>query len=624
MNKKFSKWRSIIHLCLILTLILSAGQISGHGLSSVKAMGGQSQQDELAAYMFVHFVGNQSTPNDEQVYFSVSKDAHNWTTLNNKRPVLRSTIGEKGVRDMCIVRSPKEGKFYIIATDLNMYLNHNRYDWGHASSNGSDSVIIWESDNLVDWSEARRVKVAPEGAGTVWAPEAIWDEQEQAFMLYWSSNTYEGTSSRQFKIYRAYTTDFKSFTQPELFMSNGNGEVIDTHIIKSTADNKYYRFAKLNGSVTGEVCKTDRISVIDADWERTGLVIGNSEGPTAFQFNGQEKWGLFVDSDEKYMLYTTDNLGAGTFTREQFQTEQGLRHGTIMPITQAEYDALMEKYDIEIEDPAVKKELLHYNFSQSSEGILEDVSGNGRNGTISGGADVTGGRITFDGMDDYVTMPEGLLQDCSSATIAVNIKTSEERKNVFAWTFGNSSENGYIFMNPSNPGGHLRTAVTLGNYSSEKGIDINSLPVNQWTSVIVTWKGTDAKVFVNGELKESGNFGYFPSDLGRTVQNFLAKSQYGADGYFKGQMRDFRVYNYALNSEEVRQLSDMHAVEDRTDGGIKITAIYDTQGVLKEKKIERFEKGVKIDSPQFNTGEAAKIFIWDEKQRPLMHAFTFH
>ncbi len=624
MKSKFSKWRFIVLLFLIFTLMVSVSQMSGHGVLRAKAMSGQSRQDELAAYIFVHFIGNQSTPNEEQVYFSVSKDAHNWITLNNKRPVLSSTIGEKGVRDMCIVRSPEGGKFYIIATDLNMYLNHNRYDWGHASSNGSDSVIIWESDNLVDWSEARRVKVAPEGAGTVWAPEAIWDEKEHAFMLYWSSNTYEGTSSRQFKIYRAYTKDFKSFTKPELFMSNGDKEVIDSHIIKSTADNKYYRFAKLNGSVTGEVCKTDYISANDADWERTGLVIGNSEGPTAFQFNGEEKWGLFVDSDEKYMLYTTDDLSAGNFTREQFQTEQGLRHGTIMPITQAEYDALMEKYDIEIQDPADKKELLHYNFLQSSEEILEDVSGNGNNGTILGGADVREGRITFDGVNDYVTMPAGLLQECNSTTIAVNIKPSEERKNVFAWTFGNSSENGYIFMNPANPSGYLRTAVTLGDYRGENGIDIGSLPINQWTSVIVTWKGTDAKVYVNGTLKESGNFGYFPSDLGRTVQNYLAKSQYGADGYFKGQMSDFRVYNYALSSEEVKELSDMHAAENMTDGGMKITAIYDRQGSLKEKKVEYFEKGIKIDSPPLHAEEAAKIFIWDEKQRPIMHAFTFH
>lgn len=67
----------------------------------------------------------------------------------------------------------------------------------------------------------------------------------------------------------------------------------------------------------------------------------------------------------------------------------------------------------------------------------------------------------------------------------------------------------------------------------------------------------------------------------------------------------------------------MHAVENRTDGGMKITAVYDKQGTLKEKKVERYEKGTKIDSPQLNENEEAKIFIWDEKQRPLMDAFVF-
>ena len=233
------------------------------------------------------------------------------------------------------------------------------------------------------------------------------------------------------------------------------------------------------------------------------------------------------------------------------------------------------------------------------------------------------GMITFDGVDDYVQMPNGILKDCSNATITVNIKPEQEKQNVFAWTFGNSSSDGYIFMNPMNPGGSLRTAVTKSNWSGERGINISGLPVNQWSSVTVVWKGANSKIYVNGELKGSADLSILPSELGDTIQNYLAKSQYAGDAYFKGQMRDFRVYNYAFSREEVKRQSDMHAVENRTDGGIKITAFYDKQGVLKEKKVERFEKGTKIDSPQVNENEKAKIFIWDEMQRPLMDAFVF-
>lgn len=42
----------------------------------------------------------------------------NWDDLNDNNPVLTSTLGEKGVRDPFIIRSPEGDKFYLIATDL--------------------------------------------------------------------------------------------------------------------------------------------------------------------------------------------------------------------------------------------------------------------------------------------------------------------------------------------------------------------------------------------------------------------------------------------------------------------------------------------------------------------------
>ena len=40
---------------------------------------------------------------------------------------------------------------------------------------GSHYMMIWESEDLVNWSEQRMVKVAPKTGGNTWAPEAIYD-----------------------------------------------------------------------------------------------------------------------------------------------------------------------------------------------------------------------------------------------------------------------------------------------------------------------------------------------------------------------------------------------------------------------------------------------------------------
>lgn len=67
-------------------------------------------------YLLAHFIGEQ--PDGEQVYFSYSEDGLHWKDLNGGQPVLRSDLGEKGVRDPFIIRSPLDHHFYIIATDL--------------------------------------------------------------------------------------------------------------------------------------------------------------------------------------------------------------------------------------------------------------------------------------------------------------------------------------------------------------------------------------------------------------------------------------------------------------------------------------------------------------------------
>ena len=65
--------------------------------------------------------------------------------------------------------SPEGDKFYMIATDLKIYGNN---DWGAAQRAGSQSLMVWESNDLVNWSDMRMVEVSASiDAGCTWAPE---------------------------------------------------------------------------------------------------------------------------------------------------------------------------------------------------------------------------------------------------------------------------------------------------------------------------------------------------------------------------------------------------------------------------------------------------------------------
>lgn len=302
-------------------------------------------EQEMSAYLFAHFVGNESNASHEQIYFSVSQDGQTWTTLNNKQPVLVSDVGEKGVRDPYILRG-EDGKFFIIATDLSIY---NRRDdpnrWGTCQTSGSKSIVVWESTDLVNWSQARIIEVAADNAGCTWAPEAVYDPEKDMYMVFWASKVSDDNYSTQ-RIYRSYTKDFVTFTEPEIYMADTVSN-IDTTIIDYKG--VYYRFTK-NESQSSIIM--EKSTSLSGDWTdvetyNLGSMTGY-EGPAIYKINGENEWCLLLDYYSKsqgYKPFVTDDITKGVFTQgSDFTFDDKYRHGTVMPITQAEYDALIEAY----------------------------------------------------------------------------------------------------------------------------------------------------------------------------------------------------------------------------------------------------------------------------------------
>ena len=104
-----------------------------------------------------------------------------------RRAVLRSTVGTRGVRDPALVRSPAGDRYWIIATDLCIGCGRTGR---RAINNGSRNLVVWESTDLVNWSAPWLLNVAgaiPDGRNA-WAPEAIWNPATGDYVLYWATN----------------------------------------------------------------------------------------------------------------------------------------------------------------------------------------------------------------------------------------------------------------------------------------------------------------------------------------------------------------------------------------------------------------------------------------------------
>ncbi|MFF7531606.1 family 43 glycosylhydrolase [Streptomyces bobili] len=307
-------------------------------------------------YMFSYFTG-EGTSDGEQLYAALSKgnDPLNWRELNDGKPVLTSTLGEKGLRDPFIIRSPEGDKFYQIATDLRIYGNG---DWDASQRTGSKSIMVWESTDLVNWTNQRLVKVSPDTAGNTWAPEAYYDEKLGEYVVFWASKLYanaDHSGDTYNRMMYATTRDFYTFSEPKVWIDRGYS-VIDSTVIQH--DGTYFRLSKDERNNTSDTPNSKFIfeersdSLLDTSWTAVAEGIGKgamsaAEGPLVFKSNTEDKWYAFLDEfgGRGYIPFETTDLASGVWTPSTgYDLPSKPRHGTVLPVTQAEYDRLLKTY----------------------------------------------------------------------------------------------------------------------------------------------------------------------------------------------------------------------------------------------------------------------------------------
>jgi hypothetical protein len=331
------------------------------------------------AYAFAYFAG-ESTDDGEKIYLGASRgnDPLDYDVLNDGRPILSSQFGTRGLRDPFVIRSAEGDRFYLLATDLKAY---PAVDFGEAQETGSKYLEVWESTDLVHWSDQRHVKVSSDLAGNTWAPEAFYDADAGEYVVYWASALYPTTDTAGRDINTSYqrmmyatTRDFVTFSEPQpwIDVKRGTGRgMIDATVVKD--GDTYFRFVKdeavmtprqerstdLRATVTGSLPTTtstpgwqlvkDQVGVGQPNpW---GGTYTQGEGPTVFRDNEVEgRWYMFIDQPSYhggrgYLAFRTDDIDSGVWTSvPTADLPSSPRHGTVIPVTQAELDTMRSAY----------------------------------------------------------------------------------------------------------------------------------------------------------------------------------------------------------------------------------------------------------------------------------------
>ncbi|KAN0064711.1 hypothetical protein ACQY0O_002344 [Thecaphora frezii] len=327
--------------------------------------------DSKVGYLFTSF-----PVDDEAIYFHLSTDNQvlsGWQPLSlngsaSSQAILRPKVGTGGVRDSFVVRSPNNDRFWLIATDLNV--NFYNGDFNIASRNGSRSIVVWESTDLANWSEPRlSPALVDKSAGNVWAPEANWDDGLQAYIVVFASRFFDQTNDPAHKalpippnqLMYVTTKDFKTFTPAKRYV-DVDYPVIDATFIRNTAKapNAWVRFIKDERDFT--IYQEESTTGLLGSWKPVGgasasaritanSAYHNNEGPLAFEDNVQKGlFHLWIDENtqQRYIPYSASTLEDIKAWKQDSLKDfpQNVKHGSITPLNQKQYDAIKNKYPV--------------------------------------------------------------------------------------------------------------------------------------------------------------------------------------------------------------------------------------------------------------------------------------
>jgi len=210
-------------------------------------------------------------------------------------------------------------------------------------------------------------------------------------------------------------------------------------------------------------------------------------------------------------------------------------------------------------DTVIASPIAYWNFNEGEGNILNDNSENGYNGIVYGNtiwADgVSGNALSFDGVDDYVDIPNTSdLHFHSGFTLSVwakfnnynqdNLIVGKHISGTVSGYFIGVQDNKFDFYVSNSPlPGNKQRLRTPSAYND-----------NQWHHITGVYDGTSQYLYVDGVLiaEQTQKYSSVNSANIRMGGMFQGENK----GAFIGSIDEIRIYDRALNKTEIYELAN--------------------------------------------------------------------
>ena len=186
------------------------------------------------------------------------------------------------------------------------------------------------------------------------------------------------------------------------------------------------------------------------------------------------------------------------------------------------------------------------------DGNANDISGNGNNGLVYGATLTTDRNLNTNSA--YSFNGSSYISVANSALLSSLISEGT----ISLWSVSNFGGGSPICKSGSSLLGDFRIQYSTSNVSfiiNGKDYSINGIfPAGQWINIVMTYKNSTAKLFINGNLIGSLATPSNTYTIDRINSLDFGRDPWGSMEYHNGKIDDIGIWNKALDSNKVKLL----------------------------------------------------------------------
>lgn len=593
---KFKISKKIVSLFLAVLMVVT----------SVPAFAINASAAENTKYLFAYFTGNATS--EQKIHFATSTDGRRFTALNGGNQTVTQKTGTQCARDPYLFYSEKENCYYLLATDYDY--SHN--NWGDNQS----TMTVWKSNDLITWSNETHIdaKNIPgiNFVNNLWAPQALWDDNEQKYMVYYST-TLDGDKT----VVYSYTTDLFDVTKysaPQK-ISNFSFPIIDADITK--VGDEYVMFVKYEGKSTIYASVSNSPNSFS---NPVKLVSTNAstafEGPQLFKtttgysltfdnFNNNGNVWIHEFTNEQFASFVSQVKAASSskisiannYSTTINPTNDGIsaRHGSFISISDEQYNAL-QNAQFNVNTPS-EEGVTEFGVNSSNliaRYLVNDATTDttGKNSDLANNNNVSWdsaqGAAQFSmNNNSYLSLNTSMLSGTTANGFTVSLYAKPSSSNTtpdiynmqgrfFEFTTAayreinyDTNRDNFTYLSEAHNG---IVQVSDKNYDKHIAADPGSSNkyYNDWHLYTVSVSSSGITVYIDGV--KSASTGYTGEVTYEGFINNLANCNLliGATGWhddktYDGYMKDFRVYNKAITDDEATKLPTQYELDTAPD-----------------------------------------------------------